>query len=89
MGLEGYSGGRRPGVLAVDLGIAGVIQGRDEGDSPYRCIGGFLRAGAVGGIDQREALDEAGHAGAVVAFGVVVVVWRRREYEQGERDYRA
>ncbi len=74
MGLEGYSGGWRPGVLAVDLGIAGVVQSIYEGDSAYRCIGGFVHAGAVVGIDQRKALDVAGHAGAVDAFGDVVVV---------------
>jgi hypothetical protein len=86
MGLEGYSAGWRPGVLAVDLGIAGVIQDIYEGDTAYRCIGGFVRAGSVGGINQREALDVAGHAGAVYAFGDVVIMWCRREYEQGERD---
>ena len=89
MGLEGYSAGWCPGLLAVDLGISGVIQDIYEGDTAYRSIGCFVHAGAVGGIDERQTLNVARNTGTVYTLGTVVVMGRRRENEEGEGNYRA
>ena len=62
-----------------------------SGDTLYRRIGEFVRAGAIDGIEERQSLDMTRHTGAVYAFFVVVmvvVVGRRREHEEGDGENR-
>ena len=87
-GKEGYSGGWSPGVVSVGRRSTGMRLGVRTEDSLNRRIGDVVHAVAIRGIDDRQALDVARHAGTVYALGVVVVMGRRRENEKGDGENR-
>ena len=84
---EGYSGRGSPGVVSAGRRITGMCMGVRTGDTVYRRIGNVVHADAIVGFDNRQSVDMAGDTGAVYAFDIVVVVMvmgRRREYEEGD-----
>ena len=65
--------------------IQGMHLGVRTGYAVYRHIREVVHAEAIEGIEDRQSVDMAGNTGAAYAFVIVVVIMgRRREYEEGD-----